>query len=108
MRNVNIKEQVTYPETEAAVKTFSYRRPITIMILSSATLLALMAFFFYFDIITTQGSQLVGSIGPEFLLFVLGGFIAQMIDGSLGMAYGVSASTFLMSFGVPPAATSAS
>ena len=31
-----------------------------------------------------------------------------MIDGSLGMAYGVSASTFLMSFGVPPAAASAS
>src|SRR6187549_3760157 len=38
-------------------------------------------------------------IGPEFLLFVLGGFIAQMIDGSLGMAYGLSASTFLLSFG---------
>lgn len=47
-------------------------------------------------------------IGPEFLLFVLGGFIAQMIDGSLGMAYGVSASTFLLSFGISPAASSAS
>ncbi|MCU0421149.1 MAG: sulfite exporter TauE/SafE family protein [Cyclobacteriaceae bacterium] len=46
--------------------------------------------------------------GPEFLLFVLGGFIAQMIDGSLGMAYGVSASTFLLSFGISPAASSAS
>jgi uncharacterized membrane protein YfcA len=31
-----------------------------------------------------------------------------MIDGALGMAYGVSASTFLLSFGVPPAAASAS
>jgi uncharacterized membrane protein YfcA len=47
-------------------------------------------------------------VGPEFLLFVLGGFIAQMIDGSLGMAYGVSASTFLLSFGISPAASSAS
>jgi len=47
-------------------------------------------------------------IGPEFLLFVLGGFIAQMIDGSLGMAYGLSASTFLLSFGISPAASSAS
>lgn len=46
--------------------------------------------------------------GPEFFLFVLGGFIAQMIDGSLGMAYGVSASTFLLSFGISPAASSAS
>ena len=51
---------------------------------------------------------MIESLGPEFLLFVLGGFIAQMIDGSLGMAYGVSASTFLLSFGISPAAASAS
>jgi uncharacterized membrane protein YfcA len=30
-----------------------------------------------------------------------------LIDGALGMAYGVSASSLLMAFGVPPAATSA-
>jgi uncharacterized membrane protein YfcA len=47
-------------------------------------------------------------VGPDFLLFVLAGFIAQMIDGSLGMAYGVSATSFLLSFGVSPAASSAS
>ena len=35
------------------------------------------------------------------------GFVAQLIDGALGMAYGVSASSLLMFFGVPPAATSA-
>jgi uncharacterized protein len=44
----------------------------------------------------------------QFLLFVLVGFVAQMIDGILGMAYGVSATTFLLSFGVPPAIASAS
>lgn len=47
-------------------------------------------------------------LGEDFELFLLAGFIAQMIDGALGMAYGVSASTFLLSFGVPPAAASAS
>lgn len=47
-------------------------------------------------------------LDETFLAFMAAGFIAQLIDGSLGMAYGVSASTFLMSFGVPPAATSAS
>lgn len=31
-----------------------------------------------------------------------------MIDGTLGMAYGVSATTFLLAFGVPPAVASAS
>lgn len=48
------------------------------------------------------------SLDETFLTFVAAGFVAQLIDGSLGMAYGVSASTFLLSFGVPPAATSAS
>ncbi|MBT1703929.1 sulfite exporter TauE/SafE family protein [Chryseosolibacter indicus] len=47
-------------------------------------------------------------VGSDFELFLLAGFIAQMIDGALGMAYGVSASTFLLSFGVSPAAASAS
>src|SRR5512141_896771 len=42
------------------------------------------------------------------LLYVLVGFIAQMIDGALGMAYGVSSNTFLLSVGIPPAAASAS
>ena len=43
-----------------------------------------------------------------FLLYVLVGFAAQMIDGALGMAYGVSSNTFLLSLGIPPAAASAS
>lgn len=42
------------------------------------------------------------------LLLILVGFGAQLIDGSLGMAYGVSSSTFLMAIGVSPAMASAS
>jgi len=40
--------------------------------------------------------------------FVLVGFAAQLIDGALGMAYGVSSNAFLLSIGVPPASASAS
>ncbi|NPV07593.1 MAG: sulfite exporter TauE/SafE family protein [Anaerolineae bacterium] len=36
------------------------------------------------------------------------GFLAQMVDGALGMAYGVTCTTFLLAMGVPPAAASAS
>lgn len=43
----------------------------------------------------------------EFYLFILIGFGAQLIDGALGMAYGVTASSFLMSMGLPPATVSA-
>jgi uncharacterized membrane protein YfcA len=44
---------------------------------------------------------------PEFWWCVAAGFIAQVIDGALGMAYGVTASSLLLTFGVPPAAASA-
>ena len=44
----------------------------------------------------------------DILLFIAIGFAAQMVDGAIGMAYGITASTMLMSMGVPPATASAS
>jgi uncharacterized membrane protein YfcA len=44
----------------------------------------------------------------DFLLFLVVGFIAQIVDGALGMAYGVVSTTVLLSFGVAPANASAS
>ncbi|MDD4773785.1 MAG: sulfite exporter TauE/SafE family protein [Eubacteriales bacterium] len=44
----------------------------------------------------------------EFIIFFVVGIVAQMIDGTLGMAYGVSCSTFLRLANVPSAAASAS
>ena len=43
----------------------------------------------------------------QLLLYMVVGFVAQLIDGSLGMAYGISSTSFLMSTGVPPAIASA-
>jgi uncharacterized membrane protein YfcA len=43
----------------------------------------------------------------ELLPYVAIGFAAQLVDGALGMAYGVTASTLLLGFGVPPAVSSA-
>jgi uncharacterized protein len=47
-------------------------------------------------------------VTDNILIFVLVGFIAQIIDGALGMAYGVSSNTVLLSLGLPPAFASAS
>lgn len=44
----------------------------------------------------------------EVAFFAVIGFVAQMIDGALGMAYGVIASSSLLAIGVPPAFASAS
>jgi len=43
----------------------------------------------------------------EFILFLVVGFLAQAVDGALGMAYGVISSTTLLAFGVSPAHASA-
>ncbi|MCS6710876.1 sulfite exporter TauE/SafE family protein [Brachybacterium sp. EF45031] len=45
---------------------------------------------------------------PELLVIGLAGFLAQLVDGSLGMGYGVSASSILLAAGTAPAAVSAS
>lgn len=42
-----------------------------------------------------------------FLIFMAIGFCAQMVDGALGMAYGVISMSVLLSIGIPPAAASA-
>jgi uncharacterized membrane protein YfcA len=46
-------------------------------------------------------------VSLDFGWYVLVGFLAQLIDGALGMAYGVTASSLLLTLGIPPAATSA-
>ncbi|ANB55907.1 sulfite exporter TauE/SafE family protein [Anoxybacillus sp. B7M1] len=44
----------------------------------------------------------------KLIVFIMVGFIAQLIDGSLGMAYGVTSTTLLLAFGIAPAVASAS
>ena len=44
----------------------------------------------------------------EFLVFAAVGALAQLIDGALGMAYGVTAASILLGLGLPPVAASAS
>ncbi|WP_035890708.1 sulfite exporter TauE/SafE family protein [Legionella norrlandica] len=44
----------------------------------------------------------------EFLFYVLVGFAAQIVDGALGMAFGLISTAVLVGFGIPPAVASAS
>jgi hypothetical protein len=47
-------------------------------------------------------------VTQDFVVFAFVGFLAQMVDGALGMAYGVVSASVLLAFGVPPAHASAS
>lgn len=43
----------------------------------------------------------------EIWFYILAGFVAQLVDGALGMAYGLTASSFLIGYGIAPAPASA-
>jgi uncharacterized protein len=47
------------------------------------------------------------SMAAEFVLLLAIGFVAQLVDGTLGMAYGVLTNAALLTMGLPPAQASA-
>ncbi len=48
----------------------------------------------------------VQHIDPIFYYFLGAGFVFALIDGSIGMSYGVTSTTFSLSMGIPPASAS--
>jgi siroheme synthase-like protein len=48
----------------------------------------------------------VEHINPAFYYFLGAGFVFAMIDGAIGMSYGVTSTTFSLSMGIPPASAS--
>ena len=99
-------ENVTTP-IQTPTRENSVWKPVYTYIALGAALLVLFVSVFFQSIVNTT-SYVLDNVGQDFIFFMMAGFIAQMIDGALGMAYGVSASTFLMTLGVSPAAASAS
>jgi uncharacterized membrane protein YfcA len=100
-----------FPSLFKAIQTIWKReRSITEVIIHVSNALALMIVgHLIFSYLTSENIiAIFNTVDSEILYYILGGFIAQMIDGALGMAYGVTATTFLMSVGITPAAASAS
>ncbi len=68
----------------------------------------LLCYYISPDIIGGYFYLVAQEINSSILYYIIAGFVAQLIDGALGMAYGITATTFLLSFGIAPAASSAS
>ncbi len=51
-------------------------------------------------------SGFVGGFNQEFLVFFGIGVFAQLVDGTLGMGYGATSTSFLLAYGVPPVVSS--
>jgi siroheme synthase-like protein len=58
--------------------------------------------------ISISAVNLYHSLDKNFHWMVLAGFLAQMVDGALGMGYGVTSASILLSTGINPAAISGS
>jgi uncharacterized membrane protein YfcA len=54
-----------------------------------------------------QFRSYVQNLSPVFYYFLAAGFVFAMIDGAIGMSYGVTSNTFSISMGIPPASASA-
>ncbi|MES2279127.1 MAG: TSUP family transporter [Bacteroidota bacterium] len=50
--------------------------------------------------------EFISGIKPVFYYFLGAGFIFAMIDGAIGMSYGVTSTSFSLSMGIPPASAS--
>ena len=91
--------------TDEAAAVAHWQRVATFSLAAFALFLVLSILSYYF---TWQQAWHVLSNSGTFYTFVAVGFVAQLIDGMLGMGYGVVSAISLMSLGLSPAAVSAS
>lgn len=90
-------------QLERATNQITFRQIAVSMLLLK---LIIVTYFGYLLVIELTNGTL--NFDSTFFIFMGVGFLAQIIDGALGMAYGVSCTTLLMNFGIPASLASAS
>ena len=98
------KVEAIYIPTAAAADKRRALSPIVAVILVLKVII--IGYFGYLLLEAIQHNTV--KFDTIFFLFIVAGFFAQLIDGALGMAYGVSCTTLLLSLGIPPKLASAS
>ncbi len=98
------------PNRQPGLKGMSNKRIATYALAAFAFLLIGHMIFSYwpFEEIRIHAVNLYSSLDQAFLIMLAAGFVAQLVDGALGMGYGVASTTILLSAGVSPAAISGS
>jgi len=107
-----VKEEESVPEIEQDIirdeKKWKWIATVSLLVFA----IAIVSFFILRYVGYAPLASLIQSaksnIDKSFYLFMLAGFLAQMVDGAVGMGYGVTSTSMLMSMGVPPAAISGS
>lgn len=100
-----VEETVVHPERYPVLHIFA---AFTVFVLLALSLYLFARLFLTQDWAGAMEAIAQTLTGSAFWGAVAVGFLAQAVDGALGMAYGVTATTFLLSTGVSPAVASAS
>lgn len=82
-------------------------KPVWYILLPGALLVSIGVLFLNGTFSISQ-PDVKSFLESDFALYLLIGLAAQLVDGALGMAYGVTCTSFLLSMGVTPAISSAS
>ncbi|MCJ2032484.1 sulfite exporter TauE/SafE family protein [Methylobacterium sp. J-043] len=96
--------------SSAAARPAKFVEPRTLALVGLAGLVVAAAAALFVTLADAGTVQAVrdGLTSRGFWTAAAVGLAAQAVDGALGMAYGITSTTFLLSTGVPPAAASAS
>lgn len=78
----------------------------TKLILSLASLVLVLIAVILLWTYVPSFQEYFSEVPVEFYYFLIAGFIFAMIDGAIGMSYGVTSTTFSISMGIPPASAS--
>lgn len=97
-------------ESDSFDKDTRWRKIATYSLIGFALMLIGHFIFSYlpFQQIADDTSKWYNTLDKNFHWMVLAGFLAQLVDGALGMGYGVTSATILNSAGISPAAISGS
>lgn len=100
-----VEENIVHPGPHPVIHLAMW---FTLFVLVSLTTYLVWRLFLSDDDAGGMGTLIDALAGDVFWTAVAVGFIAQVIDGALGMAYGITATTFLLASGFSPALASAS
>ena len=83
--------------------SFAKRLWVIIPVFLLVILLTVLIFNHYGDF---TWKNFVDGFNQEFIVFFAIGIFAQLVDGTLGMGYGATSTSFLLAYGIPPAVSS--
>jgi uncharacterized protein len=99
--NIEPKKPVPIVAEKNSFENIWYLIPIVLLAIS-------IIYLFMAGKVSFSTEAIINGINRDFFIFLGIGVAAQLVDGMLGMGYGATSTSFLLTMGVPPAISSSS